>query len=753
MKNGIIALLTSVWVVGSAVAVPSAPRLLEKYPTEADFLAAYADEDLEARITKETPRLFLTKSRVDEFKKDPEKCALIASYKEHIEAQMEEYNYPAISPVEYWAQFKEILSEDSRLVSRGRSRFDPTDDALKAAWVYLWTGDQRFSEYAEWLLSVSLLTYELRAELYYTIDWYGWSRLKWVMTYDWIYNDMPESSRSDLLPRYVNAMAPYVTGKKKMGSYNEAGNGKEMGAYGPGFLKFYIPIVALDKPFIPEEMKANLLRPWLQKGYHELLELLYYRTQSRGEFGGCSSTTLTYSIGAYPKTIFNFLYVSRSALNLDFAAISPDLLGLPYYLIWNMILGENEVLYQYGSGDLQKRESKFPGQNLDHYMEAFISLYPNADPNSTDLMRFIRDKFPAEEDHLYYSLLRESQDETRAEFDESILPKAFYFPVMGQTFSRNAFATNGTYAMFQCGGKMIAHRHADNLHFTLYKNGFQALDSGNRPRYSDGDHSKYYYQQSVAHNVVLIHGDGDKKRGNRNDSFYGGQIFNQRLNSEVKSFLSNEDFAYIAGDATGSYSSNHVNEVTRQFFHIYPDLFLVFDRIESKKAAFRKDWLLHFADEPLVLPDNSFVSANGSGRLLGKTLLPKNVKTKIVNGFKWDEDTEFPIHYWDKFSAAEQANQGKWRVEVTPGKAQEKDVFLHLLQVGDASLAKIVPHKVVEKEGTAAVRISYNDKLYTILLNKTGELGGSIEILDVESNTTSKVKLKNIVQDQVPFLD
>jgi len=240
-------------------------------------------------------------------------------------------------------------------------------------------------------------------------------------------------------------------------------------------------------------------------------------------------------------------------------------------------------------------------------------------------------------------------------------------------------SSDDTYAMFQCGGTAMAHRQMDNLHFTIYKRGFQALDTGNRIPLASITHYRDYQWQTVANNALLIRMPDDMTNkvfdyshpGYRGRNVnYGGQ--NDKEGSKITAFAVHDALSCVAGDATGSYSPKRVSLVARQFIHSYPGLFVVFDRGVSKQPSFRKDWVLHFAQRPRLLDRQGFTSQIARGRLVGRTLLPEQVRTRVVEGSGRDEAHEFPLSEatWNRFDREAKLAQGKWRIDVSPTQAR-----------------------------------------------------------------------------------
>ena len=73
-------------------------------------------------------------------------------------------------------------------------------------------------------------------------------------------------------------------------------------------------------------------------------------------------------------------------------------------------------------------------------------------------------------------------------------------------------------------------------------------------------------------------------------------------------------------------------------------------------------------------------------------------------------------------------NMGRWRVEVKPGAARTDDVFLHLIQLSDQAVARMIDSRVSEKGQHIELAFTVGEHIHTIRLNKTGDVGGHIRI-------------------------
>ena len=91
---------------------------------------------------------------------------------------------------------------------------------------------------------------------------------------------------------------------------------------------------------------------------------------------------------------------------------------------------------------------------------------------------------------------------------------------------------------------------------------------------------------------------GPKDEGPEGQTNDGGM--NRSTGGRLAAFQANQHFAYVAGDATACYSDRKCQLALRQFVFVKPDCFVVCDRVRSTSPEYRKAWLLHTQNEPLV---------------------------------------------------------------------------------------------------------------------------------------------------------
>jgi len=207
------------------------------------------------------------------------------------------------------------------------------------------------------------------------------------------------------------------------------------------------------------------------------------------------------------------------------------------------------------------------------------------------------------------------------------------------------------------------------------------------------------------------------------------------MGSEVKAFETNRLFTYVAGDASSCYRSDKCRLVTRQLVFLMPNHFVIFDRVVSTKPEYRKDWLIHPGSEP-VFDGATFRSEHLDGRMFCRTLVPTNPQIRIVGGpgneFRTG-DVNWDIYRGEPGSenALTPENlrmMGQWRVEVSPPEAETTNVFLHVIEVGDKSLDRMVDTERVLAGDRVGVRLTANGRTYEATFATSGAMAGHIRI-------------------------
>lgn len=283
------------------------------------------------------------------------------------------------------------------------------------------------------------------------------------------------------------------------------------------------------------------------------------------------------------------------------------------------------------------------------------------------------------------------------------------------------------------------HQHLDAGEFEIYYKGNLAIDSGVYATYGNA-HDIGYNKQTIAHNCMLIStGDENSIYGSSYPSA-GGQYVDHKARETYEEFTGEDtdytevlaygfgnnrnkpEFTYLKGDLTNAYE-DRAKEYTRTFMfnnlfdEVYPGVLIVLDKVVSDPTA-EKTWLIHSQEKPSVSGTRTTIARteNGyNGRLTVDTLLPEadNISLEVVGG----TGKEFLVG--DKnYAASAKAEDGKWRVELSPAASDGEDYFLNVLQVSDNS-DEIKPLDVNKFDSATHIGVGIKDRI--IFLSKLSE--------------------------------
>jgi len=334
------------------------------------------------------------------------------------------------------------------------------------------------------------------------------------------------------------------------------------------------------------------------------------------------------------------------------------------------------------------------------------------------------------------------------------LPKCRYSPSpFGWMIARTGWDENSVICEMKVNERFAGnHQHIDGGSFQIYYKGPLAIDSGTYQGSSGGynsPHCKNYFKRSIAHNTLLVHdpaekfpcwnyGGAGKTEFASNDG--GGRLpgdkwmtcrnFDELMSEEfevgkVLSHSTGEDFTCLSGDITKAYSASKVSEVRRSF--VFADLhsreipaaLVIFDRVVSKDPSFRKTFLLHSIEEPVLGKDFYEVMRTknaDSGMLHCSVLLPAGASVSKIGGPGHEFEVD-GVNYETSFPADDAGEIGSWRVEVCPHAPAAEDLFLHVIQIGGNACETWSDAALVRTEGL--VGASFSDRM--VLFSESGK--------------------------------
>ena len=336
-------------------------------------------------------------------------------------------------------------------------------------------------------------------------------------------------------------------------------------------------------------------------------------------------------------------------------------------------------------------------------------------------------------------------------------PLTKYFPspfgaMIARTGWEDGINSNSVMAEMKIGENNFGdHQHLDAGGFQLYYKGGLATDTGYyqaayKPTSSgfesknDGNtswgamHDSNYMTRTIAHNCMLVYDPNEvfpAKRGGytiatEND---GGQEYKNMytapknleeyyanpekwktgevLGAEFEKDTTEPDWTYLKGDISYAYSDK-VQEYERSFMFLnlknsdVPAALIVFDRIKSADAAFKKTWLLHTQNAPGLDGTRATATVTDSGyngKLVLDSILPEkdNIDFNIVEGGAGDAWVN-GTNYFAKIVEGGINEGGGSRLEISPKVQSKEDLFLNVMQVSDADQENVFEVNKLESD-------------------------------------------------------
>ena len=621
--------------------------------------------------------------------------------------------------------------------------------AAECALAWRFTGERKYLEKARKMLVASAAAYREAYRNRRAVNWYSTSRILALSAYDWIWEGLTPDERREIIVPLVQHVEEIQPGRGKPAIVRRNGSGPDSGFYGVPSLLWYSGLAAFGDGFCDD-----LARSHLRRGRDLCMKMLDYRERIADDDGLLSCAVPGYSICAYPWAHFNFFHTWLSATGENLAPRYPALSLLPNWIWWVWIRGgeDGSLPLVAGFGDDNHAQNELPGGHVFEHMSQLIHFYRDVNPSAARLAASLRELAPNRSlgdpkwpmnpfllDAAGYGV----RPYSLAELEDAPI-HARHFPSAGQFYMRSAWKGGATYATFTAGSAVTQHRHYDENNFTIYKRDFLALDSGTRGVQSDTCLT-YYYAQTVAHNCVLIHAPGERlppywgpRLNDESGVFnHGGQYRNGV--AKVLAFETNGAYTYIASDAAKPYGEK-CREAVRQFVHVLPDVFVVYDRVGAAVPSYRKEWLLHTKDEPRI--EGRLTTADcGRGRLFCETFLPEDARLVKVGGPGkefWASGRNWSIDPKYVESVERRAKRigrgpyfGAWRLEVSPGAPRADDRFLHVLTASDTATQKPPKVRKVSENGRDGVVVEApkadgGTAEVKVLFNREGPVGGTI---------------------------
>ena len=172
----------------------------------------------------------------------------------------------------------------------------------------------------------------------------------------------------------------------------------------------------------------------------------------------------------------------------------------------------------------------------------------------------------------------------------------------------------------------------------------------------------------------------------------------------------------------------------------YPAALVVFDNMISSDKSFKKTWLLHSEEKPVIDGVKTIIERTQNrfdGKLVNETMLPErsNTKINVVGG----ENNEMYTLEGKTYAPTEGAVEtGHYRIEISPRTEKTEDVFLNAMYVTSAS--KNLPElKMYKEQGSGYVGVTVRDRFVTF--SKTGNRIENPITISVRNNGFEEVSV------------
>jgi len=587
-----------------------------------------------------------------------------------------------------------------------------------AALVYLVTGEERY-------LRATIARAENIARNH-TLDTYATPEALFglALAYDWCYPALSESQRQEIADAMLR-MAEHC--RDKIWRHSDFNNHFVLEKVWP----FTYTGLALHG-----DVSDPRVDEMLRLGDSYLHQHLIPAANLMADDSGGQLEGYGYDLWGYARPMAYIMEAWRTATGED---LFPKCTATRYFSLWNI----------YGRRPFDGKQEHFDDAGLelawgadDEYVYLFAARYRDRHA------QWVGDQISRRYDSFLWQIILWRDPGLQPQPPDD-LPLARRFDGLGWALMRSSWSPDATFASFQCGPFLTGHQHLDNNAFTIHKGGLLAIDPGiNAYGERIDDHYRAnYYSRTIAHNSITVYDPSETfpsspwaggPPGAAND---GGQLRltgaerveevtpdNRWDIGRLVVYRHEPQFTYAVGDATKSYSATKLKLFLRHFLYLPPDLFVVLDQVTATDASFRKAWLMHTVNEPQVEGSLTRVT-NGDALLLCRTVLPESPSIAKIGGpgkERWVDGRDWPS--LEKKEWPPEA--GAWRVEVSPPRPSQEDLFLHVLHVGSNDIASPDAVTLMRQPGAVGVRVRAQGREYEVTFPAGGSPLGHLKIIE-----------------------
>lgn len=301
------------------------------------------------------------------------------------------------------------------------------------------------------------------------------------------------------------------------------------------------------------------------------------------------------------------------------------------------------------------------------------------------------------------------------------LPPSIHYRHIGVVIFNTSLidGREGVTVAMHSGRYQAGHQHPDQNHFVIHAYGDKlAIDGGYYDWYGS-PHFKAYSMTTLAHNTLLVNGQGqaDRKQG---------------ADGRIKQYFDSPHYGYTVGAASKpEIYGGRLRQFDRRILFVKPGFVVVHDLVASANEPARYDWLLH-AIVPIQVDgeQKSFVIPSQEAALRGRFLTPAHLAMEVKTGFPAE-----PVNRYSTDPVPKDLCFPEWTLYATPRQASHAEEFVAAMQIqrlGDQpeAEARIEPQPA---ENAWAMRFVCGEATHLIVLRKR-DAAGLLRFGDLETD-------------------
>ncbi len=265
----------------------------------------------------------------------------------------------------------------------------------------------------------------------------------------------------------------------------------------------------------------------------------------------------------------------------------------------------------------------------------------------------------------------------------------------------------GATVAMHSGRYFAGHQHPDQNSFVIHAYGDKlAIDGGYYDWYGS-PHFKAYSMTTLAHNTLLVDGEGQAIRTPGAD----GRIAN---------YFDAPGYGYVVGDASDpDVYGGRLERFDRRILFIKPGFVVIHDLVASAQKPSKLDWLLH-AIVPIETDaaTGAFSIACERAALRGRFFSPAPVAMVVKTGFPVE-----PVNRYSTDPVPAENYFPEWILSASPAHACREAEFFAALQIQRLGAEPEARIETLEAEGALAVRFAREDAVHQVVLRKAGAEG------------------------------